>query len=202
MVALEMEPQVPAQPDFGFPNTPVTLIPLTEIEIKGTSIEVIAERMAAQHLEDREAPYFVSSAALNRDFAWTAIAGVNPEYQPLVLGVKRAMKDARRGNALAAENWDDYDFVGSSFRLVEDPGTQLVLQDFLRVYTETGYAQDVGVGEGMIFDDLRRARLDLFEEGDLSSDLERVSPANIFQLVLEGKLFLPDSGIPYKVPEE
>ena len=200
-MVLETDSRPPIQPDFGFPNTPVTLIPLAEIEIRGTGIEVIAERMAAQHLKDREGPYFVGPAAADRDFAWIGIAGVNPEYQRAVLGIQRAMREARKGNALAPESLD-YDFVADSFTGVENPGTQAVLQDFLRTYVETGYEENAGIGEGIIFDDLNRARPDLFEEGDLSSDLEGVSPANVFQLAIEGKLFLPGSGIVYQEPEE
>jgi len=103
--------------------------------------------MAGPALKDREGVIFRCPAAADRDFGLGRHCQNNPDYQNGVLGIQLAMREARKENALAPESLD-YDFVAESFTDVENPGTQVVLQDFLRTYVETGYEEDAGIGEG------------------------------------------------------
>jgi len=193
---------VDRQLDLGLAvGTQRATLPLVEVRISLPGARVLGELMANQHMDDRSKPYFGKSAPGPQiDAQWASIAGRNPEYSERALEIQRAMREARRVNALA-EDSDENDYVGDYYDEVTDPSTQAVLKDMLRLYV---YSR----GDEYLYDHSKKIGEEISasfpsavdDEGVLT--FEGVTAGDLFALMLEGMLTLPGHPIEPRTTDE
>jgi hypothetical protein len=169
--------------------------PLAEVRIGLPGTRVLAELMAIQHIDDRSKPYFGKSApGIQRDQQWSSIAGRNTEHSGRVWEIQKAMREARRANALAdrivgADSVEDY------YDEVVDPGAKAVLKDVLRLYVD--FYGDPFDEEGNVYSystQIEEEVLAAFPStvGDERlATFEGITAADLFELMLRGGLTLP-----------
>jgi hypothetical protein len=195
------------QLDLGFAaGAKRGIVPLAEVRFGPPGTRVLAELMALQHIDDRSQPYFSkSSPVVSIDRQWASIARRNPEYRGSVLEIQRAMREARRANALANRSIGD-DPVEDYYDEVTDPAAQAMLKDVLRLYTDF-YGVDFSGEEENVYGystQIEEEVLAAFpnavgDEGFRAFD--SVSAADLFELMLEGRLTLPGHPIERKVDD-
>lgn len=204
---------IPQQPSLDLNGTSGAVRPLVtpkELSVQGTSLACIAERIAERHLIDRTRQYNGSQGSWQPvDLAWRRIADINPDYTKRIIALQKSMREARRGTDLAyfdpsEEPWDvvpDVALALDTFEEVENEGTRAVLRDVVMLHTFVD-ERDADIAEKVVEGELIVAFPDLAREEVGIETLPGVTPANIFQLIIEGRLYLPGSKIPQISPEK
>lgn len=183
------------QPDLGLDTKEShTAIPLAEVKLGIPGTRAFGELMAIQYASDTSKEIVPDTIHDRLSYSkWAAISLRNPQYSKEVMEIQKAMKDARILRSVLDWADPDYEMVMNGawgcFEEVEDPNTQAVLRDVLRLYVVASpdhvyeYAEIIEAEVLAVFPEET--------EGDDSHAFEKVSAGDLFRLMLEGKLTLP-----------
>ena len=190
-------------------NMPPIVRPLAEVRISEVpDIRKLSYIIADRYQQDVEAGWIDGDTKGRRErwSQWKQIAKLNPDYTGKVLAIGRAMGAALKGDyEISGPMYGFHDPIGEYFEEVENSDTKAVLRSVLRLseiplrryINEDGtiwHVIDLDKEVEFAAEDIVDEIQDAFPNDcnkDFTPNLNKRTPVELFQLMLEVRLKLP-----------